>query len=404
MVIGLVAVYEPGRPLTDELHALWPDSSHAYRASRGNCFQAPEAMNLAFTLHRQVIVVGPLATVVHLLADLHRDLRRDTDVLCVDPLRRWVIPLTHGDSAEELAREVEAALGVTPVFTGSSPQPEAPSAPEEAPVLRITDQEDPGDGDQLVRPRTLVVGIGAGSGTEPAEAMRLLTDTLREAGLARPAVARLATVAGKADHPAVRWVAHCLGGVPVDEHPARELAAVPVPNPSSAVGAAVGTASVAEAAALASAPGGRLVVAKRKSATATVAIARAAVRGRLAVIGLPPGAQDHPEPEPLAELRRASAVVGTPEAVEAVAGLLRPTTRLVPVDPDAASAPNGAGTVSDGAGAVLDRTGAAAHLAAHGHAVALVTFGEGDGPTVPPGPYEVHRVPGPQASTQGDPA
>ncbi|MBO1414967.1 cobalamin biosynthesis protein, partial [Streptomyces sp. FH025] len=247
-----------------------------------------------------------------------------------------------------------------------------------------------GDGDQLVYPRTLVVGIGAGSGTEPAEAMRLLADTLREAGLTRPEVARLATVAGKADHPAVRWVAHCLGGVPVDEHPARELAAVPVPNPSTAVGTAVGTASVAEAAALASAPGGQLVVAKRKSATATVAITRAALHGRLTLIDLPPDVRDHPEPELPAELHRASAVVGTPEAVEAVAGPLRPTTRLVAVADE--PGPDGAGTVSDGTGARLDRTGAAVHLAAHGHDVALVTLGEGEGLTVPPGPYEVHRV------------
>lgn len=133
-------------------------------------------------------------------------------------------------------------------------------------------------------PRTLVVGIGASSGAERTEVLRLLTDTLREAGLARSAVARLATVTGKADHPAVRWAADHLTGapipVPVDEHPPEALADVPVPNPSATVGTAVGTASVAEAAALASAPGGRLVVAKRKSARATVAIARVATGGR----------------------------------------------------------------------------------------------------------------------------
>ncbi|MFG2912201.1 cobalamin biosynthesis protein [Kitasatospora sp. NPDC048298] len=131
-------------------------------------------------------------------------------------------------------------------------------------------------GPVAVVPRTLVVGIGASSGAERTEVLRLLTDTLREAGLDRSAVARLATVTGRADHPAVRWTADRLGGVPVDEHPPEALAGVPVPNPSAAVGTAVGTASVAEAAALASAPGGRLLVTKRKSARATVAIARAA--------------------------------------------------------------------------------------------------------------------------------
>ncbi|MFE4971220.1 cobalamin biosynthesis protein [Kitasatospora sp. NPDC056651] len=130
-----------------------------------------------------------------------------------------------------------------------------------------------------VAPRDLVVGIGASGRAERTEVLRLLSDTLREAGLDRSAVARLATVAGKADHPAVRWAAAHLPGVPVDEHPAATLAGVPVPNPSALVGTAVGTASVAEAAALASAPGGRLVVTKRRSAAATVAIARVAAPG-----------------------------------------------------------------------------------------------------------------------------
>ncbi|RKT11153.1 cobalamin synthesis G-like protein [Streptomyces sp. 1114.5] len=155
-------------------------------------------------------------------------------------------------------------------------------------------------GDPPVHPRTLVVGIGASSAAESAEAVQLLTDVLREAGLAPHAVARLATVAGKADHPAVRRVAHWLGGVPVDEHPGRELAAVPVPNPSAAVGAALGTASVAEAAALASAPGGRLLVAKRKSAMVTVAVAATAAIARPLSPAPPlsPAEPAHPQGDP----------------------------------------------------------------------------------------------------------
>ncbi|MFD0409050.1 cobalamin biosynthesis protein [Kitasatospora sp. NPDC127116] len=150
-------------------------------------------------------------------------------------------------------------------------------------------------------PRTLVVGIGASSGAERTEVLRLLTDTLRETGLTPSAVARLATVTGRADHPAVRWAADHLAGVPVDEHPPEVLAGVPVPNPSATVGTAVGTASVAEAAALASAPGGRLVVTKRKSARATVAIARTAARGHLAPLDVdadPPPPTPTPAPAP----------------------------------------------------------------------------------------------------------
>ncbi|MFJ9774088.1 cobalamin biosynthesis protein [Kitasatospora sp. NPDC101157] len=455
-MIGLVAIYGPGRPLADELQALWPESSHVYRASRGNCFQAPEAMQFALNQHRQVIAVGSLAIVVRLLADERVGVPRGAEVLCVDPGRRWVIPLSHTESAEELAREVAAALGVTPVLTGPLPDPGdpldvliphavrhyragadaaaqatadgrpvrlvtevayplpalppnvRPDAPEDAPVLRVTDREDPDGDDLLVVPRTLVVGIGAGSGTDAADAMRLLVAVLKETGYLRSAIARVATVAGKADHPAVRWAARCLN-VPVEEHPAEELAQVAVPNPSEAVGTAVGTASVAEAAALASAGrghgGGQLVVPKRKSATATVAIARAAVRGRLALVGLGPGAHDLLVPRALEELRRASVVVGRPEAVEAVTELLRPGTRQVAV-PELGSVRNTrgavldwAGVATDGTGQVVDHTGAAVTLAAHGHAVALVALGDGAGLSAPPGPYEVLRVPGlPEAS------
>ncbi|MFJ7247242.1 cobalamin biosynthesis protein [Kitasatospora sp. NPDC098652] len=452
-MIGLVAIYGPGRPLTDELQELWPESSRAYRASHTNCLQGPEAMQVALDNHRQVIAVGALGAVVGLLGDPRVEVPRGAEVLCVDPGRRWVIPLTHTDSAVELAEEVAGALGVTPVFTGPPPGPgnpldvltphavryrragaghaaEAaaagepvrlvtevayplpalppnvrPDAPEDAPVLRITDREDPDGSDLLVVPRTLVVGIGAGSGTEPAEAMRLLMDVLKETGLLRSAIARIATVTGKADHPAVRWAARCLN-VPVEEHPAEELARITVPNPSEAVGTAVGTVSVAEAAALAGAGGGELVVPKRKSATATVAIARAAVRGRLALVGLGPGAPDLLVPRALTELRRASVVVGLPEAVEAVAALLRPGTRRVAV-PERAG-PGGSGVAgrvpTDGAGEALDPTGAAVTLAAHGHAVALVALGDGAGLTVPSGAYELLRVPGLPADIDGIPA
>ncbi|MEU1420500.1 cobalamin biosynthesis protein [Kitasatospora sp. NPDC005751] len=151
-------------------------------------------------------------------------------------------------------------------------------------------------------PGALVVGVGLRAAAGPSDVTRLIHRALREAGLPSGSVARLATLTGKGDHPAVRHAAAALG-LPVDEHPAEALAAVAVPNPSAAVGSAVGTLSVAEAAALASAPGGELVVPKQKSATATVAVARAA-RGR-------PGPRD-----PLARVPGPSlpvdAVVGDP--------------------------------------------------------------------------------------------
>lgn len=474
-MIGIVSLGGTGRAVAEELHAAWPESSEVRHASTGNCFQAPDAVGFVVSRYKRAIVVGSVPYTVSTLVG-HAGLPGDVDLLCVDPQARWVVRLAGGERAAELALEVQAAVGATPVLEERQPRPLdpldvltphavrlhragsgataraaaagepvrlvsdvayplpalaphiSPDAAADAPVLRVTDHEDPGDSDLLVVPRTLIVGIGAGSGADAAEAMQLLVATLKETGYLRQAIARIATVEGKGDHPAVRWAARCLN-VPVEEHPAELLAGVAVPSPSGAVGAAVGTPSVAEAAALASASGqgggaqgcggqgggaqggsgqigggqgggGQLLVPKRKSAATTVAIARAAVRGRLATIGLGPGEHDLLAPRALAELRRASAVVGRPEAVEAVADLLRPGTRRIALPvPGAIRNARGEvldwpGVATDRTGTVLDPAGAAAALASHGHAVALVALGDGSGLAVPPGPYDLHHVPG----------
>ncbi|MGW2251278.1 cobalamin biosynthesis protein [Kitasatospora sp. NPDC001660] len=387
-MIGLVAVDGSVRPLADELHAAWPDSSKVFKASRGNCFGPLEVLGFALNESERVVCFGPLPAFVRLLCELDRE-SRGRGVVWVDPQRRYVIPLSGSSTgAEELAREVAVALGVTPVLSDGPvpsgdphPRPEHPC--EDEPVLRIAGPDDTYEDDLVVHPRTLVVGVGVGSGTGTTELATLLADTLRSAGLSRSSVARLATVTGKASHPAVRHAVWSLGWVPVDEHPAQVLAAVPVPNPSAAVGTAVGTASVAEAAALASAPNGRLVVAKRKSATATVAVARAGVRGRLAALAHGTDLNSALTPRARWELQNASAVVGTPGAIEAVSPLLRPGTRRI---------------------ATGECVEAAVTLAGHGHAVVLIAPDDDTESSVPPGPYDVLRIPGPPLPLQGDPA
>ncbi|WP_078594646.1 Rv2231c family pyridoxal phosphate-dependent protein CobC [Streptomyces sp. NRRL S-920] len=123
----------------------------------------------------------------------------------------------------------------------------------------------------------LVVGVGACEDAPPEEVLGLVRDAVREAGFSEGAVAELATVDVKAEEPGIVGAAARLG-VPLVAYSARELAAVRVPNPSLAARAAVGTPSVAEAAALRG--GGELLVPKRKSAPvgrpsmATCAVAR----------------------------------------------------------------------------------------------------------------------------------
>ncbi|MGW2813139.1 Rv2231c family pyridoxal phosphate-dependent protein CobC [Streptomyces sp. NPDC001415] len=124
---------------------------------------------------------------------------------------------------------------------------------------------------------SLVVGVGASKGVSVDEVLGLIGAALADAGLDPLAVAELATVDGKSGEPGIVGAAAKLG-VPVVSYAAAELAAVPVPHGSDAALAAVGTRSVAEAAALAG--GGELLVPKRKSspaegaAMATCAIVR----------------------------------------------------------------------------------------------------------------------------------
>ncbi|MFE0461376.1 Rv2231c family pyridoxal phosphate-dependent protein CobC [Kitasatospora sp. NPDC058965] len=119
-------------------------------------------------------------------------------------------------------------------------------------------------------PAGLVIGVGASAGVAEHEVLGLISEVLAEAALPAGAVRLLATVEARALEPGLLAAARAFG-VPLVGHPAGELAAVPVPTPSAAVLAATGTPSVAEAAALLG--GGELLVAKRRSARSTVAVA-----------------------------------------------------------------------------------------------------------------------------------
>ncbi|MET9614685.1 cobalamin biosynthesis protein [Kitasatospora indigofera] len=156
------------------------------------------------------------------------------------------------------ARPATPAHPPAPAGTGRAPGADDPGAPPP--------------------PRALVVGVGAGRAAGEQEVSGLVLAALAETGLSPHAVAQISTLESRTEHPAIRRAARVLG-VPVVGHSAEELAAVRVPHPSRTAELAVGTPSVAEAAALLDAPGGELVVPKRKSAAATVAVARRAAPG-----------------------------------------------------------------------------------------------------------------------------
>ncbi|WP_030620456.1 precorrin-3B C(17)-methyltransferase [Streptomyces achromogenes] len=393
-MIGLISATAAGAAARDRLAAAWPERTRVYEGP------VKEAVRAAFAECEQLVCFLATGAVVRLLAPLLGDKAADPGVVCVDEGGRFAVSLLggHGGGANELAREVGALLGAEPVVTTATdavglpgldtlglpyegavaavsralldgepvalaaevpwPLPPLPVADEGAYTIRVTDRDAvPGEREVLLRPPSLVVGVGASKGAPAEEVLGLIEGALREAGLTARSVGRLATVDAKAGEPGIVAAAERLG-VPLVTYSAEELAGVAVPNPSAAPLAAVGTPSVAEAAALLG--GGELLVPKRKSVMATCAVVRRPARGRLAVVGLGPGARDLLTPRAAAELRRASVVVGLDQYVDQIRDLLRPGTRVL----------------QSGLGAEEERARTAVAQARAGHAVALIGSGD----------------------------
>ena len=181
--------------------------------------------------------------------------------VAIDPgLAAW--PPPPGLAAWPPPPGVAAPVGDPPAHTGRS-DPErstgpygASSARDPAPVLLTDRYVEPADGQVVLRPPSLVLGVGSSTGADPEGLHRLAMAALAEAGLSADSVGCVATVDRKAGEPAIVELAAALG-VGLRCLPARLLAGTPVPNPSPVVEAAVGTPSVAEAAALAAAGAGR---------------------------------------------------------------------------------------------------------------------------------------------------
>ncbi|MEE1669413.1 precorrin-3B C(17)-methyltransferase [Streptomyces sp. NPDC003328] len=397
-MIGLISATAAGAVARDRLAAAWPDRTRVYEGSVG------EAVRAAFAECEQLVCFLATGAVVRLLAPLLGDKASDPGVVCVDEGARFAVSLVggHAGGANELAREVGESLGAVPVVTTATdsvglpgldtlgfpvegdvagvsralldgepvaletevswPLPPLRVAAEGAYTIRVTDAAlEPAEREAVLRPPTLVVGVGASKGSPVEEILELIDGALREAGLSARSLAELATVDAKADEPGIVEAARRLG-VPLVTYSSALLAEVDVPNPSDAPLAAVGTPSVAEAAALVR--GGELLVPKRKSAarpaTATCAVVRRPGRGRLAVVGLGPGARDLLTPRAKQELRRASVVVGLDQYVDQIRDLLRPGTRIL----------------ESGLGAEEERARTAVAEARKGHAVALIGSGD----------------------------
>jgi cobalt-precorrin 5A hydrolase/precorrin-3B C17-methyltransferase len=404
-VIGLVSVSAAGRAMARRLASAWPGQTTIHSGP------VADQVRAAWERSSQLVCFLATGATVRLLAPVLGDKHTDPGVVCVDEAGRHAIAVLggHAGGANALAVRVADVLNATPVIstatdaTGTAaldefgadlgfriadpaglarvgralldgepvrlvsdatwPLPALPTVDgDTGPVIAISDRTDT-RADLLYRPPSLVVGVGASRGVSAAEVATLVAAGLAAAGLAAESVRALATVDVKADEDGILAVAARYGW-PLLTFPAASLRGVSVPNPSEVVRAAVGTPSVAEAAALLCAgAAGRaagLVLAKRASAMATVAIARLTPRGRLTIVGLGPGAADLRTPRAAAALRRAGIVVGLDQYVEQVRHLLRPGTRVL----------------DSGLGAEEERARTAVELATAGHAVALIGSGD----------------------------
>ena len=147
------------------------------------------------------------------------------------------------------------------------------------PAVVVTDQKsDRTERAVVYRPPSLLVGVGASRGAPAAEIGQLIDDTLAELGLSPRSVRRSRHRGPEGGPSPACWPRRPDGAGPWSPSRPAWPAAVPVPNPSEVVRRAVGTPSVAEAAALIEA-GSVLLAAKRASVHATVAVARRAGRG-----------------------------------------------------------------------------------------------------------------------------
>ncbi len=369
-----------------------------------------------FAAGRSIVGFCAAGILVRAVAPLLDDKRSEPPVVAVSADGKFAIPLLGGhQGANRLAQDVAAALGGQAAVTTAGdialgvsldePPPGWRIANIEAvkPVaaallagqsvcidgdaawldalpqnetaqtkIRVTAHKQAADSKTLVyHPPLLAVGVGCERGTSREEIETLIAATLDEADLAAGAVACLVSIDVKSDELGLLEAATARG-VPARFFDAATLSAQEprVTAPSDYVRATVGTASVAEAAALAAVgAAGTLLVPKRKSARATCAVALSPspldaskigrARGHLDIVGIGPGSDAWRTPEASEALAAADCVVGYGLYLDLVADLIAGKQRF-----------------ETGLGHETGRVERALDLATEGRRVALVCSGD----------------------------
>jgi cobalamin biosynthesis protein CbiG len=122
--------------------------------------------------------------------------------------------------------------------------------------------------------RQLVLGVGCRTGADAEEVVDFAKRVLAEARLDWQSVGLVATIEQRVGHPAVEALAASVQTRVVGFAPDQLALVGQVSTPSPSVAHRIGAPGVAEPAALLASDGGVLVVTKRRSANATIAVAR----------------------------------------------------------------------------------------------------------------------------------
>lgn len=368
----------------------------------------PIHLQTLWSTHRGFIFGLATGAVVRLIAPLLTDKTKDPGVVVIDPEGSYVISLCSGHigGGDDLATQLAQVIGATPILTGASiseglpsldclgnrlgwrrgagdwntvsaaiahgkPIPVFQSAgstlwqkglPVNHPfqfVEQATDAQVVITADSLSNvigqdqvywhPQVLWLGIGCERGTSQSLISAAVQQIMQQFGLDMEAVAGIATLDLKADEAGLLEFSKTTN-LPLTCFTAEALQAITVPNPSSVVDAAVGTPSVAEAAAIAAAhrvgidlqpnpP--TLKVPKQifrkdgEPGAVTVAIAQAELEwigrsGQLYLIGSGPGALEQMTPAALVAATKADVVIGYSLYLELLQSRFRPGQIIEP--------------------------------------------------------------------------
>ena len=312
------------------------------------------ALDQHWTAQKVVLIVGAVGAVTRLIAPRIQSKEQDPAVLVLDPKGDFIIPLLGGHSAgaEQRAREIAMDLGGQAVITGAcahegrlpldafgegwgwrrrgsvagwrtlmvrqaqgfsinihqSSGCSAWQCPESQHLLEKVASEAADlvigarlQGDCQWHPATLWIGIGCERNTSLSLVEKAITEALATAGLAKEAVAGIASAERKSNEPALQKLSQTRAW-PFRTFAEQTLASIDVPNPSEVVRREMGTASVSEAAALLAAGDKSVLIqpkqishpAPGEQGAVTVAIAEAPLphapgRGELHLVGSGPG-------------------------------------------------------------------------------------------------------------------